>query len=566
MQIVNFISIAALISVALLLAFFLFTGVGYIISIVCKLKCRILIVNAWLGFIFVYLLTDAAHLFTSIDWKASLVVVLFGAVGFLGYSKNLSLNYVKDVLKRPSKCFASIACIVAVCLMLISIAIHSPTNLDSGLYHFQSIKWVNEYPVVQGLGNLHKRLGYNQSYFSIAALFNFFPVFDRGYVILNLLTLLLTIFTIIKINIQDLLLNKFIKILLFFAVMIEGSNLSSPSPDQAIFLLQIAYYFLIIKILTDSDQESSLVTYGPLVIAFAVLLPTIKLSAAFFSVTAFLVLLLIKVKKENLVLFSPRLFGVFGLLAFCHLAKGLVLTGMPFFPSSFLGLSDVLSWAVPFDIANKEVAEISHWARYPGGVVPSYEGFTWIIHWASLVATRYKVIFFIILFLLMINIGMLLLRRVTLSLNYRAYGAMLFSVGVSLGLWFITAPDPRFAGALIYIALINLTMMTLTLAGSRLSNFSLQRSKSTEVTLLVIGLFAAVLSYNFRPHSLGYQQVPHSDTYLLEINSGLSVNVPSSADLLCWNAPLPCTPYATRSYKIVPAKGSPGFEAVLQGQ
>ena len=110
---------------------------------------------------------------------------------------------------------------------------------------------------------------------------------------------------------------------------------------------------------------------------------------------------------------------------------------------------------------------------------------------------------------------------------------MLFSVGVSLGLWFISAPDPRFAGALIYIALINLTMMTLTLAGSRLSKFSLQQSKSTEATLLVTGLMAAVLSYNFRPHSLNYQQVPHSDTYLFEINAGLSVNVPSSADLLC---------------------------------
>jgi hypothetical protein len=460
----------------------------------------------------------------------------------------------------------SIALVAVVCLLLISIAIHSPTNLDSGLYHFQSIKWVNEYPVVQGLGNLHKRLGYNQSYFSIAALFNFFPVFDRGYVILNLLTLALTILTIIKINIQDLLLNKFIKILLLFAVMIEGSNLSSPSPDQAIFLLQIVYYFLIIKILTDSDQDSSLLTYGPLVIAFAILLPTIKLSAAFFSVTAFLVLLIIKVKKENVVLFSPLLLVVFGLLAFCHLVKGVFLTGMPFFPSSFLGLYDVLSWAVPFDIAKKEVAEISHWARYPGGGVPSYEGFTWIIYWASLVATRYKVIFFVILLLLIVNIGVLLWRRVTPPLNYRAYGAMLFSVGVSLGLWFATAPDPRFAGALIYIALINLTMMTLTLAGSRLSKFSLQQSKNTEATLLVIGLMAAVLSYNFRPHSLNYQQVPHSDTYLFEINAGLSVNVPSSADLLCWNAPLPCTPYANRSYKIVPAKGSPGFEAVLQGQ
>ena len=212
MQIVNFIGIAALISVALFLVIFLFTGVGYILSTICKLKSHTFIVNAWLGFIFVYLLTDAIHLFIPIDWRVSVIVLVIGAFGLLGYSKNASLDYFKGSLKSPSKYFVSIAVVAMVCLLLISIAIHAPTNLDSGLYHFQSIKWISEYPVVQGLGNLHKRLGYNQSYFSNAALFNVFPVFDRGYVILNLLTLALTIITITKINIHDSLLNKLIKI------------------------------------------------------------------------------------------------------------------------------------------------------------------------------------------------------------------------------------------------------------------------------------------------------------------------------------------------------------------
>ncbi len=34
-------------------------------------------------------------------------------------------------------------------------------HYDTGLYHAQSIRWIEEYGVVKGLGNLHCRLAYN---------------------------------------------------------------------------------------------------------------------------------------------------------------------------------------------------------------------------------------------------------------------------------------------------------------------------------------------------------------------------------------------------------------------
>jgi hypothetical protein len=51
---------------------------------------------------------------------------------------------------------------------------------DSGLYYLSSIRWLNEYPVVPGLGNLHGRLAFNQSYLSFAAALNFYPVYGHG--------------------------------------------------------------------------------------------------------------------------------------------------------------------------------------------------------------------------------------------------------------------------------------------------------------------------------------------------------------------------------------------------
>ncbi|MDE7187935.1 MAG: hypothetical protein K2O13_10570, partial [Lachnospiraceae bacterium] len=45
-------------------------------------------------------------------------------------------------------------------------------HYDTGLYHAQSIRWLEEYGAVKGLGNLHCRLAYNSSSFALSALYS----------------------------------------------------------------------------------------------------------------------------------------------------------------------------------------------------------------------------------------------------------------------------------------------------------------------------------------------------------------------------------------------------------
>ena len=45
-------------------------------------------------------------------------------------------------------------------------------HFDSGLYHAQAIRWIEEYGVVPGLANLHCRLAYNSSAFLLTALYS----------------------------------------------------------------------------------------------------------------------------------------------------------------------------------------------------------------------------------------------------------------------------------------------------------------------------------------------------------------------------------------------------------
>ncbi|MDO4294028.1 MAG: hypothetical protein Q4C65_12480 [Eubacteriales bacterium] len=44
-------------------------------------------------------------------------------------------------------------------------------HYDTGLYHAQAIRWIEEYGVVPGLANLHSRFGYNSAAFALCALF-----------------------------------------------------------------------------------------------------------------------------------------------------------------------------------------------------------------------------------------------------------------------------------------------------------------------------------------------------------------------------------------------------------
>jgi hypothetical protein len=58
-------------------------------------------------------------------------------------------------------------------LTVIEISTHTPGNPDTGLYHAQTIRWIETFPVVPGLGNLHSRLAYNSSWLTLNALFSF---------------------------------------------------------------------------------------------------------------------------------------------------------------------------------------------------------------------------------------------------------------------------------------------------------------------------------------------------------------------------------------------------------
>src|SRR5262249_1826625 len=133
-------------------------------------------------------------------------------------------------------------------------ALDGPYVYDSGLYHFSSVRWANEQPLPPGLGNLHGRLAYNQSYFLFVSFVNLLPKRGDGHNFTNSLLLVFTIITILEMcgEVTGNRTRKTVFLLLailvfFFASLCNNTNppgISSPSPDIAMTCLQLAMFSL----------------------------------------------------------------------------------------------------------------------------------------------------------------------------------------------------------------------------------------------------------------------------------------------------------------------------------
>jgi len=112
-------------------------------------------------------------LFLPLGWPAQLIL-LAGALLIVIYGLRRGILPGREALRgehalKPGACL--LAGLIFCSALLLSIG--KPANPDSGIYHAQAIRWMELYPAVPGLGNLHSRLAYNSNWLLANALFSF---------------------------------------------------------------------------------------------------------------------------------------------------------------------------------------------------------------------------------------------------------------------------------------------------------------------------------------------------------------------------------------------------------
>ena len=234
-------------------------------------------------------------------------------------------------------------------------------HYDTGLYHAQSIRWMEEYGIVKGLGNLHCRLAYNSSSFALSALYSLAFLGGQSYHCMAgffalLLAKVCSEITEVR-GRKKLRVADFARLMGIYYLLIIYDEMISPASDY--FMVLTVFYIVIRYLELAQNEEKSWVPYG-LLSLLCVYVLSIKLSAAL------IVLLVIKpavqlVKEKNIK--GITIFIGLGILVIApYLIRNVVISGWLVYPFTVVDFFPV-DWKIPAEIAAYDAKEIQVWGR-----------------------------------------------------------------------------------------------------------------------------------------------------------------------------------------------------------
>jgi hypothetical protein len=456
--------------------------------------------------------------------------------------------------RRLGTCFSWIPCLLGVAfLFVISISSLMPIcHFDTGLYHLNAIRWIDEHQTPPGLANLHTRLGYNQSFFILVALLDNLLAPAKAHQIANGLVVWvsgLVLLDFVRPGLQKpaLTLSRNYAVLLLPIMTFAGAHifLSSAGPDACITALagvSAFSFFVFLAFLRASDKETSLM-WAVVTVFCCVLLVKFKLSYLVFGglilALAFLLLIFkdkLKVRRDLIALVCLS-----GVLFAPWLARGYLTSGYPLFPATVGGLP--VDWKVPTERADLDRQWIYSWARIPDVNHPPWEvlgNYKWIPEW---IKNNAKYISNVRAFIL-ICVGLICFTQSLLIrslLETRLFQlAIILPVLAALLFWFFTAPDPRFAQGIFWIAGLNLIFTFLFALDQSGQGRTLLFSTTLSV-LLIISEGKEVIPGIAYQTKLFPQKIEHPLLVPKVTRRGATVLVPGQGEQT-WDSPLPSTP------------------------
>jgi hypothetical protein len=539
---------------------------------------RLSALTVWLGFCSVLLTLEIVHLIVRIDWIISCGTCV---VGFLGLRRlrpgvllEASQDFSRWVNGRPYVVLLIFAVLCFWCLR----AMETPIAFDAGLYHFSSIRWLNEEPLVPGLGNLHWRLALNQSYFGFIALMNIAPYWNKGYAAAGLLLLVLTAITVFQVMAKQPTVSRYLFCSLFFIYLNQlAGSLANPSPDIAVSVIELVIFLYLYESILFQNSEIKHNQWNIPALGFLSLtLVTVKLSGIAFAGASLIIVgyIALKVQLPNrIILLKMISLGV--LFSLVHIGRNVMLSGAPLFPSSFAGIWS-LPWALPSAIVESESALIFAWARDPTSaniLLNSLGQTTWLKQWIEQLPRVSLWAFTLSTIFSCLNIFYLIKGWIN---NYSTRLFLLyFPILSALLFWFFTAPDLRFLGAVsvLYMALTGSLLLEniknqiknrgydtrLHILGGHLARVGPPIGSALLVIMLI--RWAVIQPLSFK----GWQSVPVHPTKVVITDFGLKVNVPKTGTQ-CWGAPLPCTMVVYGSLKTTKWASSSAYFGIFENR
>ena len=529
-----------------------YLGIGLSFQRLFKIKNQSLediLSSFWIGWGLTLVLLQIWHLFAPVNEIATMAFIITGTAGII-WNRQVFNDKFKEA--KVAKLFFILAMIVFA-LWMSNQAMDSfrTTGGDAGDYHIPAVKWVSNYPIIRGLGNLYYSFAYNTSYWLYLALMNGVPeefAYRLGLGLLSFVAVIQIGMCLSKLIIGREKIRPYDYFLILTALPIirycyQGA---STSYDKPLVILGIVIGAHICKMLFNKDSQDKINYQAFQIIFLSAIGVSIKLSFIAFGLTASLIALskifFFKAQTHPKIQ-NPMTFvfisGMLLLLFMPWMLRGVLLSGYIAFPAT-LGSFNV-KWKMPPDRVESVVKLIKHQARDPKfNYEQVFESWDWFIPWIKKVLRSNNILETLIITL--VGVSLAFFYRKIRDPDFASDLLFLSPAIFSIIFWLLSAPDERFSQHIFWY----LAAASSTLAIKR---WRIERNKILIwailiLTFAIVGRFFvnSIIRDNYRP-------IPSSQIKPVQMKSNLTVYHPS--DYLCWDAPLPCSPEIDPNLRLI---------------
>lgn len=514
--------------------------------------------EAGMVFVFGLCLLGVYAQFFSLFYKVGLcanIVLFIADAGIIWLLRIRIIEWIKAGLQLAGVRLMCIACLMLIIGLAVAVISSGPAGqYDTGLYHAQSIRWIEEYGTVPGLGCLHNRLAYNSAIFSLQALFSLkFLTGQPLHSVNGFFACIFLVYAVCSIKAfrqGKFFASDFLRLSLIIYLNENFDVISSAGSDLAAVGLVLYIFAQWVSYIEDAEEEMAPYAYLCIIGVFAI---SVKLSAA--AAVLFAVMPALRLAKGRRWKEIYAYLAAGGLAILPFLVRNVLISGYLIYPYPELDLFHV-DWKMPAYTLLYDRNEIKAWGWGLKDVNRFSAPFSeWFPVWFGQL-NKVKQALFCCNAVCMAVVFVSGIKRGVEAKNWDRM--LIAAVGIAgFFLWFLGAPLPRYGSA--YLMVLPFYFVGSLLHGIKISK---------QAGVAVIAVMAALGGYYMQPviheaansdfgyfkRCAGYSQVASSTRYSV---GDWDVYVPD-ADDRAWYDLFPSTPYAERIPLIMPRGDSLG--------
>ena len=499
------------------------------------------------GLTFATVYAQIYSLFAGVSAMANLLL-LFMCMAIVFVCRQSLRNFTKHTLESfKAEKWKPLAYLVLILLFSYATS-RGFMHFDTGLYHAQSIRWIEEYGVVPGLGNVQARFGYNSAAFPLTALYSMKGIFNQslhttaGFFALLASFMALDLYKVFakkRIHLSD-----FIRTGLVFYLSVIFPEIVSPASD---YYAQLLLFMILILWLDEDEYQKKKVNkqvapYALLciLIVYAV---TIKFSVA--------VLLLFVLKPAIMLIRGKKIKQIF--ISICSglitclpfFIRNIIITGWLVYPFAGIDLFS-FDWKIPKGQVQYDANEIGIYGKGITDVSKFEASFSeWVPIWFNGLKALEKL--FVLMTVLAVVCGMIYFLIRLMKQKKNTDNGQLWSFGLTFAVfvistlfWFVSAPLIRYGYA--YITVVPLLVfgeIFLSVKEALPSRDKVLHSLFCMVFLLFIisripGIITNIKNVLPEPYYFAQKDYPDGDAEIREVD-GVIFYVPTDNGQIGYN-------------------------------